>query len=53
MNLILLQNGYTIANIKGLYDSKIEYYQSFKIARIEKVKEDFILLIARTEKESL
>ena len=25
MNLILLQNGYTIANIKGDYDSKIEY----------------------------
>ena len=53
MNLILLQNGYTIANIKGLYDSKIEYYQSFEIARTKKVKEDFILLIARTEKESL
>ena len=53
MNLILLQNRYTIANIKGDFDSKIEYYQSFKIARIKKVKEDFILLIARTKKESL
>ena len=53
MNLILLQNGYTIANIKGDYNSKMEYHQSLEITQTKKVKEDFVQLIARTEKESL
>jgi Fic family protein/DNA-binding XRE family transcriptional regulator len=53
MNLILLQNGYTIANIKGDSNSKMEYHQSLEITQTKKVKEDFVLIIARTEKESL
>ena len=53
MNLILLHNGYVIANIKGDDYSKKEYCQSLEKAQIQKLKEDFILLIARAQKESL
>lgn len=53
MNLILLQSSYLIANIKGNYNSKMGYHQSLEITQTKKVKEDFVQLIARTEKESL
>ncbi len=53
MNLILLQNGYTIANIKGDYDTRINYYQTLETAQTSDNKEDFLLFIAQTEKESL
>jgi Fic family protein/DNA-binding XRE family transcriptional regulator len=53
MNLILLQNGYIIANIKGDYHNRIKYNQSLEIAQTKNIKEDFILFIARMEKESL
>lgn len=53
MNLILLQNGYIIANIKGDYDSKINYYNALEKAQTSGNKEDFLLFIAITEKECL
>jgi Fic family protein/DNA-binding XRE family transcriptional regulator len=53
MNLILLQNGYVIANIKGDYDTQTKYYKALETAQIKNNKEDFILFIAETEKQSL
>lgn len=53
MNLILLQNGYVIANIKGDYDNRMNYYQALETAQTKSNKEDFLLFIARIEKESL
>lgn len=53
MNLILLQHGYVIANIKGDYESRMQYYQSLEIAQTQNNKEDFLLFIAQTAKESL
>lgn len=53
MNLILLQKGYIIANIKGDYDSRIQYYQSLETAQTKNNKEDFLLFIAQIEKENL
>ena len=53
MNLILLQHGYIIANIKGDYDSRMQYYQALETAQTKNNKEDFLLFIAQIEKESL
>jgi Fic family protein/DNA-binding XRE family transcriptional regulator len=53
MNLILLQHGYVIANIKGNYDNRMKYYNALESAQTKKNKEDFLLFIAQLEKESL
>lgn len=53
MNLILLQSGYVIANIKGDYESRMNYYQSLENAQTTGNKEDFLLFIAKIEKECL
>lgn len=53
MNLILMQKGYLIANIKGDYENRMRYYQSLEVAQTKKNKEDFLLFIAQTQKESL
>jgi Fic family protein/DNA-binding XRE family transcriptional regulator len=53
MNLILLQNGYVIANIKGDYDTRMQYYESLEKAQTSNNKEDFLLFITQIEKESL
>jgi Fic family protein/DNA-binding XRE family transcriptional regulator len=53
MNLILLQYGYVIANIKGDYDSRMQYYNALETAQTKNNKEDFLLFIAQIEKESL
>lgn len=53
MNLILLQNGYVIANIKGDYDSRMQYYNALETAQTKNNKEDFLLFVAQTEKECL
>jgi Fic family protein len=53
MNLILLQNGYAIANIKGDYDSRMLYYNALETAQTKNNKEDFLLFVAQTEKECL
>lgn len=53
MNLILLQNGYVIANIKSDYNTQMKYYQALQTAQTTNNKEDFILFIGQIEKESL
>lgn len=53
MNLVLLSHGYIIANIKGDYDSRMQYYQALEKAQTTSNKEDFLLFIAQIEKESL
>lgn len=53
MNLILLQHGYVIANIKGDYDTRMSYYKALEIAHTSNNKEDFLMFIAQTEKECL
>ena len=53
MNLILLQNGYVIANIKGDYDSRMQYFNALETAQTKNNKEDFLLFIAQNEKDSL
>ena len=53
MNLILLQNGYAIANIKGDYDTRMRYYQALETAKTSNNNEDFLLFIAQVEKECL
>lgn len=53
MNLILLQNGYVIANIKGDYDTRMSYYNALETAQTKNNKEDFLLFVAQIEKESL
>jgi Fic family protein/DNA-binding XRE family transcriptional regulator len=53
MNLILLQHGYVIANIKGDYDSRMRYYNALETAQTKHYKEDFLLFVAQIEKESL
>jgi Fic family protein/DNA-binding XRE family transcriptional regulator len=53
MNLILLQNGYVIANIKGDYDNRMRYFTALENAQTKNNKEDFLLFVAQIEKESL
>jgi Fic family protein len=53
MNLVLLQHGYIIANIKGDYENRMHYYQTLETAQTKNNKEDFLLFIAQIEKESL
>jgi len=53
MNLILLQHGYVIANIKGAHESRMNYYNALETCQVENNKEHFLLLIAQTEKECL
>lgn len=53
MNLILLQHGYVIGNVKGDEDTRMRYYQTLEVAQTQNNKEDFIMLIAQIEKESL
>ncbi|WP_413998460.1 Fic family protein [Flavobacterium sp. W1B] len=53
MNLILLQHGYPIANINAIEEKRMQYYQTLKASLTKENKEDFILFIAQTEKESI
>jgi Fic family protein len=53
MNLILLQYGYPIANIKGDAESRKRYYASLEKAQTQNDKSDLIQLIAEVVKESL
>lgn len=53
MNLILLQHGYVIANIKGTNESRMQYYNALEACQVENNKENFLLFIAQTEKECL
>lgn len=53
MNLILLQNGYVIANIKGDSKKRLEYYTTLETAQLNNNKEPFIMLVAQYELEAL
>ncbi|MBM3920291.1 MAG: helix-turn-helix domain-containing protein [Sphingomonadales bacterium] len=48
MNLILLQHGYVIANLKGDKEHRFRYYDRLEDAQTDK-KESFLKLIAETE----
>jgi Fic family protein len=53
MNLILLQNGYTIANLKGNYEDRIKYYQALEKVQVNHENEDFYNLIIDHAQSSL
>mgnify|MGYP003396730201 CR=1 FL=1 len=53
MNLILLQNGYVIANIKGELASRMKYYEALENCHTSNNKENFLLFIAQTELDCL
>jgi Fic family protein len=49
MNLVLLQHGYIIANIKGDYESRMRYYQTLETAQTKNKK--IFLLFSQIEKK--
>ena len=53
MNLILLQHGYVIANLKGDNESRKTYYNCLENVQTGKGKEAFLQLIVRTELEAI
>ena len=53
MNLILMQHGFVIANLKGDYGSRTAYYQALEKCQTTANKDDFIQLIVNTEKNCL
>ena len=53
MNLILLQNGFPIAILKGDIDSRLKYYSALETAQVERNKEPFINLIIQNLEEML
>lgn len=53
MNLVLLKNGYVIANIKGDVENRMKYYQALENAQIDDKKEDFHLFVAQEELQAL
>jgi Fic family protein len=53
MNLVLLQHGYPIANIKGDYESRMKYYAALEKVQTGNDKNDFILLVIDVVKDSL
>ena len=52
-NLILLQNGFPIAILKGDIDSRLKYYSALETAQVEHNKESFINLIIQNLEEML
>jgi len=46
MNLILLKNGYPIANIPGSTEGRLAYYDALEKANLQEDKTSFLLLIA-------
>ncbi len=53
MNMILLSNGFTIANIKGDNESRLRYYTSLEKVQTDNEPEHFYRLIADTVEKSL
>lgn len=53
MNLILLQNGFPIAILKGDVESRLKYYSVLEMAQVEHNKEPFINLIAENVEETM
>lgn len=53
MNLILLQHGYVIANIKGDYESRMKYYESLEKVQTKTDGAQFRNFLIGVEKECL
>ena len=53
MNLVLLQNGYTIANIPGDPENRLAYYNALEKCNLQEDKDDFIFLIASYTYDSM
>jgi len=53
MNLVLLKNGYTIANLKGDASSRIAYYQALEKVQIDNEPRFFYRLVADATEQSL
>lgn len=53
MNMILLNHGYVIANIKGDHANRMQYYEALETVQLAKNKEAFHLLVALVEKGCL
>jgi len=53
MNILLLNFGYTIANLKGDYESRITYYKALENVQVNNNPEPFYLLVIDTVTDSL
>jgi Fic family protein len=53
MNLILLKNGFTIANLKGNFDDRMRYYKALEQVQVNHESEMFYELIAEHVESSL
>jgi len=53
MNLILLQHGYVIANIKGDIETRMKYYYGLETVQSGGSKDQFVQFVSFVEKESL
>jgi Fic family protein/DNA-binding XRE family transcriptional regulator len=53
MNMILLNHGYVIANIKGDLENRMRYYEALESVQLAKNKEAFHIVVALVEKECL
>ena len=53
MNLILLRNGFTIANLKGDNPSRLRYYKALEAVQVDNEPEHFYHLVADAVEESL
>jgi len=53
MNLILMQHGYTIANLKGNNSSRLMYYKALESIQVNDTTLDFDTLIIKTTIDSL
>src|SRR5690554_414842 len=53
MNLILLQNGFTIVNLKGSLEDRQQYYKSLEAVQVNHESRDFYNLIIERAKDSL
>jgi len=53
MNLILLQNGFPIAILKGDADSRLKYYKALETAQTQNDKQPFLDLIKENVKETM
>ena len=53
MNLVLLQNGYTIASISGDTESRLAYYNALEKCTLNQNKTDFMVLITEYVYDSM
>ncbi len=53
MNLILLNSGYTVANLKGDLDSRMAYYNALEKVQVNNDADAFYCLVADAAEESL